>query len=300
VAGEQGRFPNLTDLIVVVVDGATPEIAARSAGELSALLSREVGLFRSVRQPEGGSFFDHNGLLFLPLSEVETITAQLIHAQPFLGPVATDPSLRGVTTSLSTALDGIEEGEAKLADIAVPMRRFADTLGAIVTGKDVFFSWQTLMSGNSDTRETRRFIVVQPALNHEALVPGARATDAIRRLAQQAGLGSPSGVRIRVTGPVVLADEEFSTLTDHVAAMTAATVAAVLLMLWFAVRSIRIVGCDLDFRRSRPGDGTGPSCRWPLQLDFGGIHTRVRRLGCRFRHPVQRPLPRRAHRLRGC
>jgi uncharacterized protein len=237
-ANFEKAFPQLSDLIVVVVDGATPELAEKSTAKLSALLASQVDLFRSVRQPEGGFFFDHNGLLFLPLSTVEAVTTRLISAQPFLGPVAADPSLRGVTNSLSIALEGVQEGHATLEDIRVPMRTFADALEAVLDEKAVFFSWEALMSGQSDTRETRRFIIVQPALNHEKLAPGARAADAIRQLATNAGLDRASGVRVRLTGPVVLADEEFSSLTEHVAVMAAATVVTVLLMLWLAVRSV--------------------------------------------------------------
>jgi hopanoid biosynthesis associated RND transporter like protein HpnN len=42
-----------------------------------------------------------------------------------------------------------------------------------------------------------------------------------------------------------LADDEFSTLSQNVLPMTAAMIAGALLMLWFAVRSVRIIACIL-------------------------------------------------------
>ena len=62
------------------------------------------------------------------------------------------------------------------------------------------------------TRETRHLILIQPKLNYEVLEPGARASDAIRQAARDLQLMPEDGVTVRLTGPVPLADEEFSTL----------------------------------------------------------------------------------------
>ena len=64
-------FPSLQRLTIVVIDGATPELAEDAASRLSAVLAREPGLFQAVRRPDGGPFFDRNGLLFLPLPQVQ-------------------------------------------------------------------------------------------------------------------------------------------------------------------------------------------------------------------------------------
>ena len=50
-----------------------------------------------------------------------------------------------------------------------------------------------------------------------------------------------SGVRIRLTGQVPLTDEEFGTLAERALPMTSMMVFSVLLMLWLAVRSARII-----------------------------------------------------------
>src|SRR5262245_17099884 len=57
-------FPQRADTIVVVLDALTPEIADTSAGALATKLARRPELFQSVRRPDGGPFFDRNGLLF--------------------------------------------------------------------------------------------------------------------------------------------------------------------------------------------------------------------------------------------
>jgi hopanoid biosynthesis associated RND transporter like protein HpnN len=87
----------------------------------------------------------------------------------------------------------------------------------------------------------RRFIIVQPVLDYTALAPGAAASDAIRAAASDLGFVPKNGVRIRLTGPVPLADEEFSTVADGAALNGVLTVGAVILLLWLALRSPRII-----------------------------------------------------------
>ncbi len=235
-------FPQQSNLILVVVDGATPELAEAGTAALTTALSGQKQFFRNVRRPDGGTFFDQNGLLFLPYDQVKATTEQMIAAQPFLGPLAADPSLRGVMNSLKTALEGVSRGRAKLTDLQRPIAGFADVLGAIANGRTAFLSWRSLITGaKSSPRETRRFIEVQPRLDFAALEPGAEASDAIRAAAVSLGATPDHGVRVRLTGPVPLSDEEFATLADRAALMLGAMMLAVVVTLWLAVRSFRII-----------------------------------------------------------
>jgi len=84
-------FPQQSNLTLVVIDGATPELAESAAARLTEKLAANPKFFGHVRRPDGGAFFNQNGLLFLPLNEVQDTTQQLIKAQPFLGGLASDP-----------------------------------------------------------------------------------------------------------------------------------------------------------------------------------------------------------------
>src|SRR5581483_10571078 len=178
-------FPQQSNLILVVIDGATPELAEAAAASLSDKLKADPKLFPSVRRPDGGDFFNHNGLLFLPLADVQQTTQQLFKAQPFLGALAADPSLRGVMGSLDTALLGVSSGQAKLDDLDGPLVRFGDSLTAAAQGRTEYLAWRSLIT-NAPPRpeELRRFIEVKPHLNYDALEPGAEASDAIRAFAK--------------------------------------------------------------------------------------------------------------------
>ena len=238
-------FPQQSNLILVVIDGATPELAQRAQGLLAAKLGAQKKQFPVVRQPGGGPFFLQNGLLFLPRADVARTMQQMIAAQPFLGALATDPSLRGVMDSLSTALMGVEHGQAKLEQIDKPMKAFADTLGTVAKGGKAYLSWQSLVTGNRDPARLRSFIEVQPALDFDALSPGAAATDAIRATARDLHLTPDNGVRVRLTGPVPLSDEEFATLAERADLMGIVMFLAVTLTLWLVVKSLRIILCIL-------------------------------------------------------
>ncbi|HEV2651396.1 MAG TPA: MMPL family transporter, partial [Rhizomicrobium sp.] len=239
-------FPQSVNLIAVVVDGATPELAERGAAELSAALATNKKMFPIVRRPDGGDFFNKNGLLFLPTTEVKSTVDQMIAAEPFLGPLAADPSLRGVMNALSTALEGVTRGQAKLEQLQRPIEGIDGTLSKVVGGEKAFLSWRSLITGKPASRqETRRFIEVKPALDFSALEPGADASDAIRATAVRLHLTPDNGVRVRLTGPVPLSDEEFATLADRAVLMGIAMMAAVLATLWLAVRSWKIIFCIL-------------------------------------------------------
>src|SRR3954451_8396864 len=77
--------------------------------------------------------------------------------------------------------------------------------------------------------------------------------DAVRRLA----LSKDDNADVRLTGPVPIAHEEFATLQDGALLNGALTAAIVLLILWLALQSLRIVaavvggGCATRGRHNR-------------------------------------------------
>ena len=236
-------FPQQNNLIVVVVDGATAERADAAAGALAKALAQDHEHFTTVRRPDGGQFFARDGLLLLPLEDVKQTMQQLIEAQPFLGGLAADPSLRGVMTTLGTTLLGVEGGQTTLASLDKPIAAFSATLDTVLAGEPAYFGWSAMIGGSEQAGppRTRRFIEVKPELDFLALMPGERATDAIRKAARDLDLSPRTGVRVRLTGPVPMADEEFATIAENGLLLATLMGAAVLLMLWLAVRSVRII-----------------------------------------------------------
>ncbi len=235
-------FPQLGDALLVIVDGKTPERAETATIALTDRLARDTAHFRRVRRPDGGAYFDREGLLFGSAQQVKAATAALIEAQPLLGPLASDPSLRGVATAVSTMLTGVERGSASLRQIDAPMRAMRNSLDQSMRGEPAFFSWQLLFAkGGPAAPPLRRLILVQPRLDYGSLEPGAVAVDAIAAHARALGLDAAHGVTVRATGEVPLADEEFATLKENIGFVGLVMAGAMLVTLWFATRSARIV-----------------------------------------------------------
>ena len=236
-------FPQQNNLTLIVIDGATAERAERAAAELTSALEKQPSLFTSVRRPDGGPFFEHDGLLLLPLPQVQETMQKLIQAQPFLGGLAADPSLRGLMGTLDTTLLGVEGGQTTLASLDKPINAFNATLKQVLAGKKAWLSWSAMLGSTapSDVSPTRRFIEVKPVLDYDALMPGERADAAIRKLARDLKLTPENGVRVRLTGPVPMADEEFATISENGLLLASLMGGAVLLMLWLALHSKRVI-----------------------------------------------------------
>ena len=231
-------FPQRTNLVAAVIDGETPEIAEEAAARFAEALKSHRSEIETVYRPDGGPFFDRNGLLLMSQEDLEKTTQRLIEQQGLLGPLAADPSLRGVMRVLTLGVKGVKSGDAKLEDLAQPMTQIDETLRKVLDGQRARMSWQTLLAGGrSETTDTRKFVMIQPVLDYNALEPGREATKLIRRLAAEQNIDAAHGLRIRLTGPVAVADDEFATLADDAFLNYSLTTAAIVLFLWLALRS---------------------------------------------------------------
>ncbi len=230
------------DQIVAVIDGRTPELTEAAAQSLADKLQGRPDLFKFVSRPDSSAFFQQNGLLFQTQGEVRKQLAQLIQAQPFLGPLAADPSLRGLSESLSTATLGVSSQQAKLADLNRPITALADTIDSLRAGRKAYFSWRNLISGKpAPARELRHIVLASPIQDFTSLQSGAAPSAFIRDAATKAGFDADHGVRMRLTGAIPLQDEEFATLGERAGLIATLALAAIIAMLWFAVRSVRLI-----------------------------------------------------------
>ncbi len=228
--------------IVVVVTATTPELTDQATTKLADALRQQPARFRTVSQPGSGSFFEQNGLLFLPNEDVKRIADGLTRADPLIGTLAADQSLRGALDALSLALVGVRRGETNLAELVRPMRAAADAADAALAGRTATFSWQALLNDEPpDARQLRRFLLINPVLDFSGIQPGRAATDAITRTVAALGLENEPGVRVRQTGEIPIADDEFGTVAKNAGINAAVTILAVVAILWAALGSFRII-----------------------------------------------------------
>jgi hopanoid biosynthesis associated RND transporter like protein HpnN len=234
-------FPQNVDLLVAVIDGDTPDQAEDAATDLANKLKSQDTLFRNVRVPDGIDFFRQNGLLFLPKDQVQDFSDQIIRAQPFLGTLAADPSLRGVLGSIGLLAQGVGHGDVDPQDIAPALNGVSQAVENALAGTYAPLSWEKLLSGRKpDPRELRRVVLAQAALNYDALAPGEGAVDQIHQDAADLGLTPDRGVRVRITGEVALNDAQLAALSEGALFSTLLSVGLLCLWLFLALSSTRI------------------------------------------------------------
>ena len=235
-------FPNSSDQLVIVVDGATPEIVDAAASSLAKRLAAEPTFFQSVERPDAGPFFRKNGLLFLEPSQLASMAENLVKAQPMIGSLTADPSLRGLFGAVRLALEGVQHGDVNPADLTGPISAIATAIKGSLSGQSSPVSWSKLLTGQDPMpEELRRFILTRPVLDYSDIEPGRRASEAVRSATRDLGLTADHSVRVRMTGSVALNDEELASVTQGAALSAGLSVALVLLFLFLALRSIRLM-----------------------------------------------------------
>ena len=229
-------------LILAVVEAPTPELASSAANALAEKLKSDTKNFEAVQPLGSGEFFARNGLLFLPTEEVAKTTGQLESAAPLIEIMAGDPSIRGLTGALETGLAGVKRGQVKLDNAARPFDQISRTVETVLNKGKANFSWRELVSDKPLTdADKRAFIELKPIIDYQALEPGKDATDAVRQAATDLKLASDFDARVRLTGPIPIANEEYSTVQEGAIINGVGTVLIVLVILWMALHSAKII-----------------------------------------------------------
>ncbi len=235
-------FPGHFNSTLVVVNAPTPELAADAARRLGKRLAAQPKFFHSVSDLSDSPFFTRNAWLFQSTPELKRLTEGLAKAAPVISALNSDPSLRGLTRAVSLALAGVQYHMVKPDDLAPAFSLVADTLDDVLAGRPAVFSWQEMLSGKPATpSELRHFIEVQPVLHYSELEPGKASSTAIHRAAADLNLAARDQARVRLTGSVPMGDQEFATVEQGAVVNGIGTVVVVLIILWLALKSARII-----------------------------------------------------------
>ena len=228
--------------ISAVVSAPTPENAEQATDELAQALKKNSELFPKVAQPDSGDFFDRNQLLLASASDVKRTIAGLTQAEPILRQLSRDPSLRGVMNVLSFAAGQVRQGRLKLEQLKWPLTLASETLTDVLSDKPATLSWKELLQGHHASAEGRRhFLEVEPHLDFTKLQPGSAADQGIHQAAAQLGLQQKFGATVKLTGQVPMEDQQFSVIRDSALRDTITAVLGVLIALWLALRSWKII-----------------------------------------------------------
>ena len=235
-------FPQGTHIILAVIDAPTSEAASKATLSLSKALESRKDLFGAVDPVSETPFFAHSAFLFAPVDQVAAITGRLGDAAPLIGQMAGDPSLRGLSRALQFGVMGIAGEGGSLDALAPVLNKASSTIDDVLADKPPAFSWRAALTGQPpSSTDTRRFIVIHPVLNFAALEPGKQASDALRQMAADLHLKQDLGATVRLTGSVPISDEEFRTIEEGAIPNAIATIIVVLIILWLALRSAKII-----------------------------------------------------------
>src|SRR5581483_8801666 len=130
------------DVILAVIDGDTPDDAEDAAQALAEALKKMPDRFTYVERPDHSPFCQKNGLVFLSEDEPSNILEELVQAQPHLGSLAADPSLRGLFGMLNLELQGFEHGAVDYNQLDKPFSAVADSVESALAGNDKPVAWQ--------------------------------------------------------------------------------------------------------------------------------------------------------------
>jgi uncharacterized protein len=241
------QFPQETDTLLAVIDAPSAAQAADAATALAKVLRARPELFLHVSEPGGGRFFVKNGLLYLDAAELAEVSTSMAKAQPLLGALVADPSLRGLFRMTDLVVDGALRGEAGVEAAAPTLLRTAEALDNAIAGKAAALDWNALFSQGNDaaTNAARSFVMTSAKLDSEAILQGEKPIEALRAAAKSLGLTPDRGYKVRLTGSVALDHEEFGTIETGVTLSGMISLILIMVIVFLALRFGRLVFATL-------------------------------------------------------
>jgi uncharacterized protein len=235
-------FPQFGNLLVAVVDARIPEEADATAAALAARLSADHAHFITVRRPDASPYFQKEGLLLIDTKQLTDLMNRTIDAQPFLGQLVADPTARGLFSALSLLGVGVTHGDADLTPYLNPIRGFHRALADALAGHPQPLSWETLLGGSvANLAGKYRFVLVQPRQNYGALEPGGEATKVMRQDIAELPFVKAGSARVRITGQIALADDQFASVAQGAVWGLAGSVVLITVWLFLAVHTWRLI-----------------------------------------------------------
>ena len=245
-AAMSAAFPQLTDVLSIVVEARAADAAGDAAARLAQDLRARPADFHSVFYAEGDPFFRRNGLLYLELEALEALADRLARAEPMLATLSRDMSLRGLAEVLGLALDrDLSASEQRF--LSPVLERLGAAAQAVVGAQGGGpparpLSWGEILSGTAgESDDRRRFILAQPVLDYGSLEPAARAIATVRARAAALGLNEAAGVRVRLTGGPVMLQDELRSVKSGLGLVGLASLVLVSLILAAGLRSPRLI-----------------------------------------------------------
>ena len=241
---EFGRyFPVLTDSLLVVIDGDTPEATREAQQRLAAALSERVDVYTRVFLPGEEPFFESHALLYLEPDRLEEFADEMARLQPVLGELSRDPSLPTLADELELGLDDLapddSDGQERWSDV---LDHITDASRSLDQGAAEAISWEALLLEDSGIEPiTLRVIVLDPILDLERILAAEEGIRTVRETVAALGLEDSGNVRVRLSGYPALNHEEMLGLATDTTLAGMLSFVLVVIVLQLAFRSARMM-----------------------------------------------------------
>jgi hopanoid biosynthesis associated RND transporter like protein HpnN len=246
------EFGDMDD-IVVVIESADQERAARFGTRLYEKLARDRQHFQEVFYPFGLDFFKKNGLLFMPLADIQYLRQNLTLAKPVLKELSASPSVQTLFTYLTGEMDGyVRQGgtapgaEARLAGLTFMLdklglgfKKVGDSSATPVSLEEFFFQNKDGKESSFSKAGKMQILTVLPVKEAASFVPAEQAIRVVRlELATLLKLPEFKGVTAGLTGTPVLEHEEMATSQHDITIATVVSLALTVILLLLAFRGV--------------------------------------------------------------
>lgn len=228
-------FPQDIETLLIVLDAPTPEQVRLATERLAKQLKKDTENFYDVHSPRVDDFSARNGLLYQSIPELERITDSLAAAQPLITRITRDPTLAAFADVLAGAVEELNKG--RNLELRPVLSGVNATLDARLNGFSRALSWQAMFNGESQKKKYQELIVIKPRLDYSQLFPAEQSIAALHAAAESVGVTEDGPVRLRITGEVALADEEFNSSLRGMEYAGIITFIMVGIVLFFAMRA---------------------------------------------------------------
>ncbi|RLA21211.1 MAG: hopanoid biosynthesis-associated RND transporter HpnN, partial [Gammaproteobacteria bacterium] len=237
-------FPQDAATIQLVVESPSAEQTAIAANLLAKRLAENKQLFEYVYIPDDNAFLKQQGLLYLDIDKLDTLSTTLADAQPFIGHLAQNYHLQGLLEILGKALDNTDD--ALPTDLNPLLEQIDQSLVAVQAKQEHFLSWQKLLAVNDSTERNALLSVVsaRPIADFNSMKPVEQAMNYAREVSNEIQ-AKDAQVSIRITGKIALEEDEMRVLAEDTVYSGLFALALVVIVLFIGLRSVKLVLCTL-------------------------------------------------------
>lgn len=233
--------------IVVVIESDDQERAGRFGERLAEALAADRHRIRDVFFPFGLPLFRNNGLLFMPLGDLENLSRNLTLAKPVLKELAGSPSVQTLFTFLTDEMERYRQkpDPARLASLVFMLdnlgegfRQFGGN-GAPQSLDSFFFRGPDGEESAISRAGRMQILTVLPVRDSTSFVPAEEAIRLVRgETAKLLGLPEFREVTVGLTGMPVIENQEMATSRRDIELATVLSLVLTVILLLLAFRGV--------------------------------------------------------------